>query len=100
MNRGPRLGPHSLDAALEIAKRLQLDLQAELTAVDTDPGATTIFLSVPPTAVGDLIRRRRARWMSLMDESVRRRKGFVADVESRLSERRVGLGASRASRLR
>lgn len=96
MNRGLQLGPHSLDAALLITKHLQRDLRAELTAVDSDPGATTIHLSVPRVAVRGLLRKRRERWASHVDESVRRRKAYTSGVELRVSRQRAHLGESRS----
>ena len=96
MNRGPLLGRHSLDAALEITRHLQHDLLAELTAVDSDPGATTIYLSVPRVAVRGLLRKRRERWVSQMDENVRRRKAYAAGVEQRVSRQWAHLGESRS----
>ena len=95
MNHGPQLGPHSLDAALEITRHLQRDLHAELTAVDSDPGTTTIYLSVPRVAVGEIIRKRRERWVSVVNQSVRRRRDFTSGVELRVSRQRAHLGESR-----
>jgi hypothetical protein len=92
---GPRIGPHSLDAVLRITKKLQDDLHAEVTAVDADPRATTIYLSVPRADVGDLRRTQRQRWVSLVIRTVRIRRDHTSDIEVRISRQRAHLAESR-----
>jgi hypothetical protein len=93
---GPRIGSSSLDAALRITKQLQADLHAEVTAVDADPAATTIYLSVPHADEGELLRMRRERWNALVIRNVRLRREHTSVIALRVGRQRAHLGESRA----
>lgn len=85
---GPRFGPYGLDAALEVTKQLQQILQAEVVDVDTDEQTTTVFLSIPASAVANMIHARRREWVAFVNENVRRRKAYASGVLSRIGVQR------------